>query len=301
MKPIIPFSWLGLFFALTLPNLHAQPINGTSQPSVSTETQGMSTTILPSTSGSRLNLTEEQPKTESYGKNATNATAREINTPTTTALTSSRPQKKTTAAKSSTTQKAGASTTKASNDRGGPGTAVKLLIILVVLLLVFVITFRWLTRQTGTAGDAARRCSHGLQEQLRSVVRAIERCLGLSLWPRKRMENEEDAGEEEEINGSNGTAGASKVERGGQRRGEEEDDEEEDDEDQREEDGDSSDDYSSLEGMDLRERARQKQGEERPGEKERDSKTEGAEEDLTSITLGEESKEGAEEHDVTEL
>lgn len=113
------------------------------------------------------------------------------------------------------------------------------------------------------------------------------------------MENE-DAGEEEEMNGSNGTAGASKVQRGCQKGSEDEDEEGDDEEDQRE-DGDSSDDYSSLEGMDLRERARQKQEEERPGEKDRESKTEGAEEDLTSITLGEESKEGAEEDDVTEL
>lgn len=115
------------------------------------------------------------------------------------------------------------------------------------------------------------------------------------------MDNEEDAEEEEEMNGSNGTAGASKVQRGCQKGGEEEDNDEEDEEDQREEDGDSSDDYSSLEGMDLRERARQKQDEERSGEKERVSITEGAEEDLTSITLGEENKEGPEEDDVTEL
>lgn len=313
MKPIISLSWLSLFFALTLPNLQALPITSAVHPSGSSETQGKLATTLPSTTGSHLNLTQEQPKNESHGKNATNETAGETTTPTTTGLMTSR-DRETTTAKSSTTQSADQSKTftkatspkknatekgPASSDRGGIGTAVKLTIIFLVLL-IFIIFFRWLTRQTGPTGDATRRCSHGLQEQLRSAVRAIERCLGLSLWPRKRMENEEDAGEEEEMNGSNGTAGASKGQTGCQKGGEEEDEEEDDDEDQREEDEDSSDDYSSLEGVDLRERARQRQ-EESHGEKERESKTEGAEEDLTSITLGEENKEGAEEDDVTEL
>lgn len=156
-----------------------------------------------------------------------------------------------------------------------------MLVILAVCILVVVFLGRWMILQKNVR-DATRRCSQGLLERLRSVVAAMERCLGLSLWP--RMENE---GEDEEMVEINGEAGAKKVQ---------------EEEEEREEGEDSSDDYSSLGGMDLRDRARQSQEEvEWDSEKKTERKMEGAEEELTSVTLGEGSRKGVEDNDLTVL
>ncbi|XP_010902198.1 uncharacterized protein LOC105030186 [Esox lucius] len=118
--------------------------------------------------------------------------------------------------------------------------------VIILLLLLLGLIYKWATRQSDREGSATRLLL-GIRERLRGWVRTLEEHLELSLWPWKRARDEEDGegeegGDREEGKMDDGGAGARGA-KGGKNC---------EDEDY----GDSSDDYSSLEGVDLRERAK---------------------------------------------
>ncbi|XP_041723882.1 uncharacterized protein si:ch211-119e14.1 [Coregonus clupeaformis] len=119
--------------------------------------------------------------------------------------------------------------------------------ILVFLVCLLVCLYKWLNRQTNGQYTVRQLVykEDGARDHIMGWVRILEVRLGRRLWP--LGEDEEAVGEEEDRNEERD------VERGNEGReseGEEEGDERECGGD------DSSDDYSSMEGCDLRERAK---------------------------------------------
>lgn len=119
--------------------------------------------------------------------------------------------------------------------------------ILVFLVCLLVSLYMWLNRKTNGQYTVRQLIygQDGARDRIMSGVRVLEVRLGRRLWP---LGTDEEAIREEEHKNE-----PSDVERGSEGReseGEEEDDEREDGGD------DSSDDYSSMGGYDLRERAK---------------------------------------------
>ncbi|KAM9528585.1 uncharacterized protein ACWYII_041232 [Salvelinus alpinus] len=119
--------------------------------------------------------------------------------------------------------------------------------VIILLILITVLCFyKWNTRHSGQDSSAPRLLL-GVRERMRGRVRSLEDWLGLSLWPGKRVvEGDEEEGDEEE--GKSGDGEAATGATGGQ------------------DVGDSSDDYSSLDGIDLSERAKNLEDEEKKEE-----------------------------------
>ncbi|CAB1328199.1 unnamed protein product [Coregonus sp. 'balchen'] len=158
---------------------------------------------------------------------------------------------------------------------------VVLIPIILILLIIVLFFYKWNTRHSGQDSSAPRLLL-GIRERMRGGVRSLEDGLGLRLWPGKRVVEEE--GEEE---GKGGDGEAAVGVRGGQR-----------DEDE----GDSSDDYSSLDGIDLSERAKNLEDEEKKEEAavKRKSGSEGGQDDMNGErTDGR--KEGGEEERTGEI
>ncbi|KAG9342427.1 hypothetical protein JZ751_016429, partial [Albula glossodonta] len=153
-------------------------------------------------------------------------------------------------------------------ERQGLSLAVRIFVVLLVLVILIVlflaIRYRWMDRCRGGVG-AASGC-------LAAGVRDIQSRLGIRLWPGKRGEvgGENEDEEEEDDEEEEGGQRWGDVELGNGRDVESEKDKREEEED------DSSDDYSSMEGYDLRERARQ--GEGGGGEGKREGQDQGEEE-----------------------
>lgn len=135
-----------------------------------------------------------------------------------------------------------------------------LLIGLIILVLLLVLLYKKLNKDT-SGQYTIRRMVHkdgGIRDRVRGAVVVLETRLGIRLWP--QSEGEEEGEEMQDVRDEEGDADR------GDERGESEGEEEKDEGEGR---GDnSSDDYSSLEGSDLRERAKLTGQEDAKGEME---------------------------------
>ncbi|XP_024254270.1 uncharacterized protein LOC112231745 [Oncorhynchus tshawytscha] len=130
---------------------------------------------------------------------------------------------------------------------------IVVLVIILLLAITVLCFYKWNSRHSGQDGSAPRLLL-GVRERMRGRVRSLEDWLGLSLWPGKRVvEGDEEEGE----GGKSGDGEAAAGVRGGQ------------------DEGDSSDDYSSLDGIDLSERAKNLEDDEKKEALKRKSGSEG--------------------------
>ncbi|KAI1887625.1 hypothetical protein AGOR_G00192240 [Albula goreensis] len=175
-------------------------------------------------------------------------------------------------------------------ERQGLSLAVRIVVVLLVLVMLIVlflaIRYRWMDRCRGGVG-AASGC-------LAAGVRDIQSRLGIRLWPGKRGEvgGENEDEEEEDDEEEEGGQRWGDVELGNGRDVESEKDKREEEED------DSSDDYSSMEGYDLRERARQEEGV--GGEGKREGQDQGEEKKEEGMSKEETAAEKSEEGGMVE-
>ncbi|XP_064782154.1 uncharacterized protein LOC135506735 [Oncorhynchus masou masou] len=162
---------------------------------------------------------------------------------------------------------------------------VPVLVIILLLAITVLCFYKWNSRHSGQDGSAPRLLL-GVRERMRGRVRSLEDWLGLSLWPGKRVvEGDEEEGDEEEgEGGKSGDGEAAAGMRGGQ------------------DEGDSSDNYSSLDGIDLSERAKNleddekkealKSGSEGGQYNMKGERTDGRKEGVEEVQTGENSGEG---------
>ncbi|XP_029529365.1 uncharacterized protein LOC115137282 [Oncorhynchus nerka] len=137
-----------------------------------------------------------------------------------------------------------------SRNKPSPAPFIVVLVIILLLAITVLCFYKWKSRHSGQDGSAPRLLL-GVRERMRGRVRSLEDWLGLTLWPGKRVvEGEEEEGEK------SGDGEAAAGARGGQ-------------------DGDSSDDYSSLDGIDLSERAKNLEDDEKKEAVKRKSGSEG--------------------------
>nr|XP_046181563.1 uncharacterized protein LOC124012144 [Oncorhynchus gorbuscha] len=130
---------------------------------------------------------------------------------------------------------------------------IVVLVIILLLAITVLCFYKWNSRHSGQDSSAPRLLL-GVRESMRGRVRSLEDWLGLSLWPGKRVvEGDEEEGE----GGKSGDGEAAAGARGGQ------------------DEGDSSDDYSSLDGIDLSERAKNLEDDEKKEAVKRKSVSEG--------------------------
>ncbi|KAL2079111.1 hypothetical protein ACEWY4_024855 [Coilia grayii] len=179
-------------------------------------------------------------------------------------------------------------------------TCVVLLFMLLILVSLLAYLYRRLNRDTSGQYTVREMVlgKDGLRDRVRSGVVVVETRLGVHLWPRPRPRpSDEEAGEEGEEAGSARDSdveegqtqadeqkeGAGGAEGGG---GESEHEEE-----------DSEDDYSSMEGTDLRERAKLiKDLDEQADEQEKDRQEGGGKEEGPRKEREEEEEEKEEEN-----
>lgn len=128
---------------------------------------------------------------------------------------------------------------------------ILLVLLGIILLAIIVGCLKVLKDRRSNQDSSVPRLLLGVRERVRGGIRTLEDRLGFRLWPGGKR-----GGEDEEEGEGEGEEGARKrdVEAGGGGEGGRDKDEEEE--------GDSSDDYSSLEGIDLKERAKNREEEE---------------------------------------
>ncbi|XP_056156541.1 uncharacterized protein si:ch211-119e14.1 [Lampris incognitus] len=132
-----------------------------------------------------------------------------------------------------------------------------LTLLLAVLVMLLIFMYKKLNKDTNGQYTIRRMIykEGGVRDRMRSAAMALESFLGIQLWPCSRMR--EEAGEEMCEVGH----GAGDVEMGNQlseSEAEEEGEEKKEEGDERRVENSSSDDYSSMEGCDLKERAKLK-------------------------------------------
>lgn len=139
-----------------------------------------------------------------------------------------------------------------------PEKAVKtwlIVILLVIMVLMVLVAYLQHVCQQSDHSGSVPRFLLDVRERLRTWIRNLEDHLGVQLWPGDKR-TAEDAMEDTE----GGQADEGEVWRGGEGANNELSNEEKGE--HKEEDSDTSDDCSSLEGDDLRERALNRQNEE---------------------------------------
>ncbi|KAL3966448.1 hypothetical protein ACER0C_030834 [Sarotherodon galilaeus] len=143
------------------------------------------------------------------------------------------------------------------------GKAVKtwlIVILLVIMVLMVLVAYLHHVCQQSDHSGSVPRFLLDVRERLRTWIRNLEDHLGVQLWPGDKR-TAEDAMEEDAMEDTEGgQADEGEVWRGGEGANNELSNEEKGE--HKEEDSDTSDDCSSLEGDDLRERALNRQNEE---------------------------------------
>lgn len=144
-----------------------------------------------------------------------------------------------------------------------PEKAVKtwlIVILLVIMVLMVLVAYLQHVCQQSNHSGSVPRFLLDVRERLRTWIRNLEDHLGVQLWPGDKR-TAEDAMEEDAMEDTEGgQADEGEVWRGGEGANNELSNEEKGE--HKEEDSDTSDDCSSLEGDDLRERALNRQNEE---------------------------------------
>lgn len=144
-----------------------------------------------------------------------------------------------------------------------PEKAVKtwlIVILLVIMVLMVLVAYLHHVCQQSDHSGSVPRFLLDVRERLRTWIRNLEDHLGVQLWPGDKR-TAEDAMEEDAMEDTEGgQADEGEVWRGGEGANNELSNEEKGE--HKEEDSDTSDDCSSLEGDDLRERALNRQNEE---------------------------------------
>ncbi|XP_028834281.1 uncharacterized protein LOC114789243 isoform X2 [Denticeps clupeoides] len=162
------------------------------------------------------------------------------------------------------------------------GQRAVLFICIVFILIVMAACYIWMTRRSRHGEEGSLR--NWFQDQLgrlRVAVTTLGGLLGCHLWPQQTPTESKEDGEmsEKNMEAENAKRDSKLTE----------------EDDQREEMYDSSDDYSSLEGVDLRERARQnRELEEEDKSIKEERKKEKGDAELVSVTL-----EGGKSDDLT--
>ncbi|XP_061101349.1 uncharacterized protein LOC133130646 [Conger conger] len=164
---------------------------------------------------------------------------------------------------------------------------VVILVVLVILLILLLYVLSVLRNLRLVI------CVRGALGRAAAGARAVLSWLGIRLWPRKsggdagrdEEEDEEEGGSEPDVELGNGM----------------EAEDTKDKKEEEEEEEDSSDDYSSTEGFDLRERARQREGGEEEEEETSLSQNQRKDQEEEATLLEKSKKEGVEECDLTVL
>lgn len=143
------------------------------------------------------------------------------------------------------------------------GKAVKIwliVILLVIMVLMVLVAYLHHVCQQSDHSGSVPRFLLDVRERLRTWIRNLEDHLGVQLWPGDKRTAEDAMEEDAEEDTEGGQADEGEGWRGGEGANNELSNEEKGE--QKEEDSDTSDDCSSLEGDDLRERALNRQNEE---------------------------------------
>lgn len=144
-------------------------------------------------------------------------------------------------------------------------TVIFLIFLLAILTVALIYLYKKLNRETDGKYTVHELVygEDGARQRLQNGVQALESLLGIRLWPRKREAAEGEDVEEQREEREEDRVEVPDIEQG-----------HEHDEmslDKKAEEEDSSDDYSSMEGVDLREKAKLKENMEE-GEKEEEER-----------------------------
>ncbi|KAJ8410956.1 hypothetical protein AAFF_G00179910 [Aldrovandia affinis] len=247
--PAVPLSILGLSL-LCLSILRGSADNSTEM--THEVLRAHNDTVEPTTNATAGGTTDSSATLEPHSSKGTTDTTEHVTTVhTSTPLTSGGTEttRSSTRLRTATTRQAETSTPVPAGSSASVQIIV-IVVILLVLLIVLLVVLNWWRDHKRHRVGRVRGC-------LAARVRAVQSRLGGRLWPGKSGglgEGEEEEEEEEEEVEKEG--GEGDVEQGKGRNAESQEEKREEEED------DSSDDYSSLEGFDLRDRARQREREE---------------------------------------
>ncbi|XP_023665116.1 uncharacterized protein [Paramormyrops kingsleyae] len=132
-------------------------------------------------------------------------------------------------------------------------TVILLIFLLAILIVALIYLYKKLNRETDDKYTVHELIygEDGARQRLQNGVQALESSLGIRIWPRKREEAEGEDVEEQREEHQEDRVEVPDIEQG-----------QEHDEtslDKKAEEEDDSDDYSSMEGVDLREKAKLKE------------------------------------------